>query len=126
MSRSSVSQPQRTQNTPLSLGTFSQTSLRYLKGTLGPQWKVVGRADTNQTSNGGIGGGGGRDGTAMADSEIHLLVLGKKDLTSILEEFDDLGLEIKQIAKERKTYHEELIMKIDTDYKNISSPNKQS
>ena len=57
MPRSSVSQPQRTQNNPLSLGTFSQTSLRYLKGTLGPQWKVIGRADTNQTSNGGIGGG---------------------------------------------------------------------
>jgi hypothetical protein len=57
MSRSSVSQPQRTQNNPLSLGTFSQTSLRYLKGTLGPQWKVIGRADTGQTSNGGIGGG---------------------------------------------------------------------
>lgn len=57
MSRSSVSQPQRTQNNPLSLGTFSQTTLRYLKGTLGPQWKVIGRADTSQTSNGGIGGG---------------------------------------------------------------------
>jgi hypothetical protein len=57
MSRSSVSQPQRTQNNPLNLGTFSQTSLRCLKGTLGPQWKVIGRADTNQTSNGGIGGG---------------------------------------------------------------------
>lgn len=57
MSRSSVSQPQRTQNNPLNLGTFSQTSLRYLKGTLGPQWKPIGRADTNQTSNGGIGGG---------------------------------------------------------------------
>jgi hypothetical protein len=41
----------------LNLGTFSQTTLRYLKGTLGPQWKVIGRADTNQTSNGGIGGG---------------------------------------------------------------------
>lgn len=57
MSRSSVSQPQRTQNNPLNLGTFGQTTLRYLKGTLGPQWKVIGRADTNQTSNGGIGGG---------------------------------------------------------------------
>lgn len=57
MSRSSVSQPQRTQNNPLNLGTFSQTSLRYLKGTLGAQWKPVGRADTGQTSNGGIGGG---------------------------------------------------------------------
>jgi len=52
-----ASQPQRTQNNPLNLGTFSQTTLRYLKGTLGPQWKVIGRADTNQTSNGGIGGG---------------------------------------------------------------------
>jgi hypothetical protein len=41
----------------LNLGTFSQTTLRYLKGTLGPQWKVIGRADTSQTSNGGIGGG---------------------------------------------------------------------
>jgi len=57
MSRSSVSQPQRTQNNPLVLGTFSQTSLRYLRGTLGAQWKPIGRADTNQTSNGGIGGG---------------------------------------------------------------------
>ena len=85
-----------------------------------------GDSDIFSSDEVGIGGGGGRDGTAMADSEIHLLVLGKKDLTSILEEFDDLGLEIKQIAKERKTYHEELIMKIDTDYKNISSPNKQS
>lgn len=57
MSRSSVSQPQRTQNNPLNLGTFSQTALRYLRGTLGAQWKPIGRADTNQTSNGGIGGG---------------------------------------------------------------------
>lgn len=57
MSRSSVSQPQRTQNNPLNLGAFSQTSLRYLKGTLGAQWKPIGRADTGQLSNGGIGGG---------------------------------------------------------------------
>ena len=57
MSRSSVSQPQRTQNNPLNLGTFSQTALRYLRGSLGAQWKPVGRADTSQTSNGGIGGG---------------------------------------------------------------------
>lgn len=57
MPRSSVSQPQRTQNNPLNLGTFNQTALRYLKGTLGAQWKPVGRADTSQTSNGGIGGG---------------------------------------------------------------------
>jgi hypothetical protein len=41
----------------LILGTFSETSLRELTGTLGPLTKVVGRKDTNQYSNGGIGGG---------------------------------------------------------------------
>jgi hypothetical protein len=57
MSRASQSQRQRTQNDPLILGTFSETSLRELTGTLGPLTKVVGRKDTNQYSNGGIGGG---------------------------------------------------------------------
>ena len=57
MSRVSQSQRQRTQNEPLVLGTFSETSLRELTGTLGPLTKVVGRKDTNQYSNGGIGGG---------------------------------------------------------------------
>jgi hypothetical protein len=57
MSRVSQSQRQRTQKNPLVLGTFSETSLRVLTGTLGPVSKVVGRADTNQYSNGGIGGG---------------------------------------------------------------------
>lgn len=57
MSRASASQPQRTQNNPLVLGTFNQTSLRYLSGSFGPQYRLVGRADTNQQSNGGIGGG---------------------------------------------------------------------
>lgn len=57
MSRSALSQPQRTQNNPLLLGEFSETSLRYLTGVLGAQYKVVGRSDTSQTSNGGIGGG---------------------------------------------------------------------
>lgn len=57
MPRNSVTQPQRTQNNPLLIGTFNQTALRYLHGTLGPQWKPVGRADTSFNSNGGIGGG---------------------------------------------------------------------
>jgi hypothetical protein len=57
MSRASQSQRKRTQKDPLILGTFSETSLRVLTGTLGPLSKVVGRADTNQYSNGGIGGG---------------------------------------------------------------------
>jgi hypothetical protein len=57
MSRNQNAQAQRSVHNPLVLGTFSNTSLRYLKGTLGPQNKVVGRADTNQNSNGGFGGG---------------------------------------------------------------------
>ena len=58
MSRvSQVSQRQRTQNNPLVLGSFNETSLRVLTGTLGPKNVVVGRADTNQYSNGGFGGG---------------------------------------------------------------------
>lgn len=58
MSRvSQVFQRQRTQNNPLVLGSFDETSLRVLTGTLGPKNVVVGRADTNQYSNGGFGGG---------------------------------------------------------------------
>ena len=55
--RNGNSQRQRTKNNPLNLGSFDQTSLRYLKGTLGPVSKVIGRADTWDTSNGGFGGG---------------------------------------------------------------------
>jgi hypothetical protein len=55
--RSQQTQRQRTQKDPLNLGTFSQTSLRLLKGTLGPVSQVVGRADRWDTSNGGYGGG---------------------------------------------------------------------
>jgi hypothetical protein len=59
MSRSGSATPQRqrTQNNPLKLGVFSDTSLRYLRGSLGPKNEVVGYRDTNQTSNGGFGGG---------------------------------------------------------------------
>lgn len=46
--RPSLSQRQRSKDTPLDLGRFSQTSLRYLTGTLGPQ---------NQVVRGGYGGG---------------------------------------------------------------------
>lgn len=55
--RNQQTQRQRTKNNPLNLGTFSQTSLRLLKGTLGPKSQVIGRADTWDTSNGGYGGG---------------------------------------------------------------------
>jgi len=52
-----LSQSQRNVHNPLVLGTFSTLSLRYLTGRLGPQYKVVGSADTSTTSRGGFGGG---------------------------------------------------------------------
>lgn len=52
-----IAQANRSKANPLVLGTFDTTSLRYLKGKLGPQNKVIGYKDTNQTSNGGFGGG---------------------------------------------------------------------
>ena len=55
--RNSQAQRQRTQNNPLTLGPFSQLSIKNLTGNLGPQNKVIGRKDTALTSNGGFGGG---------------------------------------------------------------------
>jgi hypothetical protein len=57
VTRSQEAQRQRTQNNPLVLGSFDTTSLKYLKGRLGPLNQLVGRADTGQQSNGGFGGG---------------------------------------------------------------------
>jgi len=57
MIRNSTSQRQRTASNPLVLGKFSQTTIRYLSGSLGPLNQVVGRADTGTQSNGGFGGG---------------------------------------------------------------------
>ena len=55
--RSSQAQRQRTKEDPLLLGSFSTLSVRNLKGTLGPRNQLVGRADTNSSSNGGFGEG---------------------------------------------------------------------
>lgn len=57
MRNNQPNQRQRTKNNPLNLGLFSVTSTRLLKGTLGPKYQVIGRADTWDTSNGGYGGG---------------------------------------------------------------------
>ena len=57
MARNQSPQRQRTQNNPLNLGSFNQLSLRNLRGSLGPENRVVGHSDTNTTSNGGFGGG---------------------------------------------------------------------
>ena len=48
---------QRNKDNPIDLGAFSQTSLRYITGGLGPKWKPIGYKDTFLNSNGGIGGG---------------------------------------------------------------------
>jgi hypothetical protein len=57
VARSQETQRQRTQNNPFVLGSFDTTTLRYLRGRLGPLNQLVGRADTSQQSNGGFGGG---------------------------------------------------------------------
>ena len=57
MRRNTTSQVRRSQDDPLILGTFSQTSLRYLTGSFGPKYRPIGKADTGQIANGGIGGG---------------------------------------------------------------------
>lgn len=41
----------------------------------------------------------------MADSEVHLLVLTKKDLHAIIDEYEEFGVELRAIARERKNYH---------------------
>jgi len=68
----------------------------------------------------------GRDGTAMADSEVHLLVLGKKDLNAIMEEFEEMAKEMKQIAQERKANHEKLILSIVNEYKRVITDHETS
>lgn len=55
--RNSLTQRQRTKENPLNLGSFSQTSLRYLKGTLGPKNQLIGYRDSGFESHGGYGGG---------------------------------------------------------------------
>ena len=57
MTRTRSEQRQRTKDNPLDLGVFTLTSLRNLRGTLGPLSQVIGRADTWDTSNGGYGNG---------------------------------------------------------------------
>jgi len=49
--------------------------------------------------------GKGRDSTAIAETECSLLVLHKKDLFSLFEDFGELKMEMEEIGKERKAYH---------------------
>ncbi len=49
----------------------------------------------------------GRDSTAMADSECHILVIDIKSLFKILRRFKDIMLEMKTVARERLLHHHE-------------------
>lgn len=40
----------------------------------------------------------GRDSTAIADNECHLLVLSRKDLIAMSEDFEEMSKEMKKIA----------------------------
>jgi hypothetical protein len=57
MSRTALTQTQRTQHNPLMLGSFDSTAVRYLRGSLGPKNQLTGYADTWDQSRGGFGGG---------------------------------------------------------------------
>ena len=54
----------------------------------------------------------GRDSTSIADTECHLLVLSKKDLISMSEDFEEMSKEMRQIAQERKVNHDQLIREV--------------
>ena len=51
MTNPSVSQRERSQQNPLNLGTFDRTSLRLLKGTLGPKSQIIQGGYGNDTYN---------------------------------------------------------------------------
>mmetsp|Transcript_24313 Transcript_24313/g.23924 ORF Transcript_24313/g.23924 Transcript_24313/m.23924 type:complete len:481 (+) Transcript_24313:722-2164(+) len=51
----------------------------------------------------------GRDTSAKAELECHLLVLKRKDLFSLMEDFQDIGKEMRIIAHERKANHDKMI-----------------
>lgn len=59
----------------------------------------------------------GRDSMAEADCECLLLVLTKKNLMELMENFPSVGNEMRKVAKKRKDYHqkqiEELLQKDD-------------
>lgn len=51
----------------------------------------------------------GRDGTAIVDSECHLLVIGSKELKNILKYFKEVEQQMINTAKKRRTHHQKSI-----------------
>eukprot|EP00347_Sterkiella_histriomuscorum_P001048 403373535 len=58
----------------------------------------------------------GRDSTAVADTECHLLVLSRKDLMALGDDFQEMSKEIRDIARERKSNHQDLIQETVTEH----------
>jgi CRP-like cAMP-binding protein len=105
-------------NDPDMMESFNLPFIAYVEGSYFGDSDIFFQDDSN-----------GRDGTATADSEVHLLVLGKKDLNAIMEEFEEMALEMRQIARERKANHEKLIKSIINEFKKAiteeASPNER-
>jgi hypothetical protein len=51
----------------------------------------------------------GRDSSAVVDSECVMMVIGMKDLRSLLRSFRDVEFEMKRIAKKRGENHQHMI-----------------
>lgn len=47
----------------------------------------------------------GRDGTAIVDSECHLLVIGSKELKAILKYFKEIETQMIHTAQKRRRHH---------------------
>lgn len=53
-----------------------------------------------------------RDSSAIAEIECQLLVITRKELFDILRRFKKIGLEMKEVAIERKKHHERAIKQV--------------
>ncbi|CDW89105.1 cation channel family protein [Stylonychia lemnae] len=58
----------------------------------------------------------GRDGTAIVDSECHLLVIGSKELKAILKYFPDIQIQMENTANIRRKRHQKQIQEAKKKY----------
>ena len=48
----------------------------------------------------------GRDGTAIVDSECHLLIMDQKELSYVLKMFPKVRKDMRNTARKRKEHHD--------------------
>lgn len=58
---------------------------------------------------------------AEADKASHLLIIKKKNLEDLLHNFNDIGHQMMQIAKEKRRYNRRLIKELIKKYKDQSA-----